>query len=135
MSPRNSSPLSLALLALLTSAVVVMSRGNDYFSLWDSMVGLIIVLVAAAYRQEISTDPIYYRLAFSLIVGAGLLFIVGPFVESAIYYADPVINYNGPLLLTPDKLEYDLVFVGIWAFFAVLVFIILPHLKDLEDDE
>lgn len=120
------SPGSLALLALLTSAVVVMTRGSDYFNLWDSMIGLIIVSVAGAYKHEIGSDR-PYRVAFSLIVGAGLMLIVGPLAESALYHLLPVIEYDGPLLQTPGKMIYDAVFVGLWALFAVAVYAALPR--------
>ncbi len=115
--PRNS----LALLALLTSAVVVTTRGSDFFNLWDAMIGLIIVAVASAYRHEVGIDRAY-RTAFSLIVGAGLMLIAGPLVESVLYAFYPVIDYDGPLLQTPGKMIYDGVFVGMWAGFAVLVY-------------
>jgi hypothetical protein len=126
MKTGTGSPLSLALLALMTSGVVVMTRGNDYFSLWDSVVGVIMLSVAAAYRHEVGIDP-YYRLAFSLIVGAGLMFVVGPFLESAIYYVHPDIAYEGPLLQTPGKLGYDGVFVAVWLSFAALVYFTLAR--------
>jgi hypothetical protein len=122
MPPRNS----LALLALLTGAVVSTTRGSDYFNLWDSMIGFIIVTVAGAYKHEIGVDRAY-RTAFSLIVGAGLMLIVGPLVESGLYYVFPVIDYDGPLLQTPGKILYDGVFVGLWAVFAVLVYSILTR--------
>lgn len=121
MNKSQGSPISLALLALMTSGVVVMSRGNDYFSLWDSVIGTIMLIVAAAYKHEVGIDP-YYRLAFSLIVGASLMFVVGPFVESAFYYFYPSVEYEGPLLLTPGKLAYDGVFVGLWLLFAALAY-------------
>ena len=120
MPQRNS----LALLALLISAVVVTTRGSDYFNLWDSMIGFIIVTVAGAYKHEIGVDRAY-RTAFSLIVGAGLMLIVGPLVESGLYYVFPVIDYDGPLLQTPGKILYDGVFVGLWAVFAALVYTVL----------
>ena len=120
LPPRNS----LALLALLTGAVVSTTRGSDYFNLWDSMIGFIIVTVAGAYKHEIGVDRAY-RAAFSLIVGAGFMLIVGPLAESALYSAYPVIDYDGPLLQTPGKLIYDGVFVGMWALFAALVYTLL----------
>jgi hypothetical protein len=120
------APGSLALLALLTSAVVVMTRGSDYFNLWDSMIGLIIVLVAAAYKHEVGVDRVY-RAAFSLIVGAGLMLIVGPLAESVLYHVQPVIEYDGPLLQTPDKMMYDAVFVGVWGVFAATVYVMLAR--------
>lgn len=61
---------SLALLALLTSAVVATTRGNDYFSLWDAMIGLIVVTVAAAYKHELGPDRTY-RAAFSPMSAPG----------------------------------------------------------------
>ena len=115
---------SLALLALLTSAVVSTTRGSDYFNLWDSMIGFIIVTVAGAYKHEIGVDRAY-RTAFALIVGAGFMLIVGPLVESVLYYAYPVIDYDGPLLQTPGKVLYDGVFVGLWAVFAAIVYTVL----------
>jgi hypothetical protein len=123
--PRNS----LALLALLTSAVVVTTRGSDYFNLWDSMIGLIIVTVASAYRHEVGVDRAY-RTAFSLIVGAGLMLIVGPLVESVLYLLYPIIDYDGPLLHTPGKIIYDSVFVGLWAVLAFLVYTMLARRQE-----
>lgn len=123
--PRNS----LALLALLTSAVVVTTRGSDFFNLWDSMIGLIIVIVATTYRHEVGIDRAY-RAAFSLIVGAGLMLIVGPLVESALYYSYPTIEYDGPLLHTPGKMIYDGVFVGLWAVFAIVVYAVFAHRQE-----
>lgn len=49
------------------------------------------------------------------------MFIVGPFVESALYLMKPALSYEGPLLQTPDKPIYDGVFVGLWLVFALLV--------------
>jgi hypothetical protein len=115
---------SLALLALLTSAVVAVTRGSDFFSLWDSMLGLIIVLVAAAYRHEVGPDRTY-RAAFALIVGTGMMFIVGPFLESAIYAVKGTLRYDGPFLQTPDKMIYDGIFVGVWALFAFVIYLLL----------
>ena len=123
--PRNS----LALLALLTSAVVVTTRGSDYFNLWDSMIGLIIVTVASAYRHEVGVDRAY-RTAFALIVGAGLMLIVGPVVESVLYLLYPTINSDGPLLHTPGTMIYDSVFVGLWAVLAFLVYTMLARRQD-----
>jgi hypothetical protein len=122
-------PNSLALLALLTSAVVVTTRGSDFFNLWDSMIGLIIITVASAYRHEVGVERAY-RAAFSLIVGAGLMLIVGPLVESALYYEYPIIEYDGPLLHTPGKMIYDGVFVGLWAVFAMIVYTVLAHRQE-----
>jgi Mn2+/Fe2+ NRAMP family transporter len=48
----NGAPMSLALLALLTSAVVVMMRGNEFFTLWDSVIGLIVLSVAVLFTIE-----------------------------------------------------------------------------------
>jgi hypothetical protein len=115
---------SLALLALLTSAVITVTRGSDFFSLWDSMLGLIIVLVAAAYRHEVGTERTY-RAAFALIVGTGMMFIVGPFLESAIYAVKGTLQYDGPFLQTPDKMIYDGIFVGMWGVFAFVIYLLL----------
>lgn len=122
MSQERPQRQSLALLALLTSAVVTVTGGNEFFSLWDSMLGLIIVLVAAAYRHEVGPDRIY-RAAFALIVGTGMMFIVGPFLESAIYAVKGTLQYDGPFLETPDKMIYDGIFVGVWGLFAFVIYL------------
>ena len=69
--------VALALLAVLVGAIVQVAQGPDPFTLWQSMVGLIMVLTAHAYDREIATGWSSEAIAFAMIVAAGIVFVFG----------------------------------------------------------
>jgi hypothetical protein len=71
----------LALLAVLVGAIVQVTQGPDPFTLWQSMVGLIMVLTARAYDKDIATGWSSEAIAFAMIVAAGIVFVLGFFLD------------------------------------------------------
>lgn len=69
--------VALALLAVLVGAIVQVTQGPDPFTLWQSMVGLIMILTAHAYDKEIATGWSSEAIAFAMIVAAGMVFVLG----------------------------------------------------------
>jgi hypothetical protein len=56
-----------------------------------------------------------------------MMFIVAPFLESAIYAVKGSLQYDGPLLQTPDKMFYDGMFIGTWGLFAFIIYLVLSR--------
>jgi len=82
--------VALALLAVLVGAIVQVTQGDDPFTLWQSMVGLIMILTAHAYDKEIATRWSSEAIAFAMIVAAGIVFVLGVFLDRVFLWSGVV---------------------------------------------
>ena len=80
-SQRRSS--ALALLAVLVGAIVQITSNSGPFTLWQSIVGLIMICTAFAYDRDIG-DTLFERLSFSLILAGGFVFLLGFWIDRAL---------------------------------------------------
>src|SRR5262245_414462 len=76
--------VALALLAVLVGAIVQVTQGTEPFSLWQSMVGLLMIVTAHAYDKEIAAHWSAEAVAFAMIVAAGIVFATGFLVDKAL---------------------------------------------------
>ena len=66
----------LALLAVLVGAIVQITQSEGPFTSWQTMVGLIMIFVSMAYREEINKDS-FEGFSYALVIGAGVVFVLG----------------------------------------------------------
>jgi hypothetical protein len=128
--------IALALLAVLVGAIVQVTQGNDPFSLWQSMVGLIMILTANAYDKDIDAGWSSESVAFAMIVAAGFVFVLG-FLLDRIFLWVGVVQWGDATrekLVSPPgyirlNLHDDLYFI-IWLLLTAAVFWV-RHKRDV----
>jgi hypothetical protein len=87
----------LALLAVLVGAVVNVAQATGTFTPWESIVGLIMLFTARAFGDNISSGRTYESIAFSMIMGAAILFCIGFLVDQFLLYLEILkINPSDP---------------------------------------
>lgn len=86
---QQSRSLALALLAVLVGAIVQIISNSGPFTLWQSMVGLIMVCTAFAYFRDVGF-AFFERLAHSLILAGGSVFMFGYWIDRAVTQAGVV---------------------------------------------
>jgi hypothetical protein len=118
--------IALALLAVLTGAIVQVTQSDTPFSPWQSIVGLIMVASAQAYGKQISRGWNAEAIAFAMIFAAGIVFSLGFVLEQALpkvglSWSDPAHGEKPKPGFLSKNLEDDVYFV-IWTFLTVLIF-------------
>jgi hypothetical protein len=120
--------VALALLAVLVGAIVQVTQGKDPFTLWQSMVGSIMILTAHAYDKEIATRWGSEAIAFAMIVAAGIVFVLGVFLDR-IFLWSGIVHWGDAnrekLISLPGYISFnlhdDLYFI-LWLLLTAAVF-------------
>jgi hypothetical protein len=125
--PRRQS-IALALLAVLTGAIVQVTQSEIPFSPWQTIVGLIMVASAQAYGKQISRGWDAEALAFAMIFAAGIVFSLGFVLEQALpgiglSWTEPSGDGKPKPGFLSRNLEDDIYF-AIWACLTVIVFFV-----------
>lgn len=119
--------IALALLAVLTGAVVQVASTEQPFSPWHTIVGLIMVASAEAYGSQISKGLKWEAAAFAMILAAGIVFSLGfvldqAFAKIGLSWGDPLSGKPNPGFLS-QHLEDDVYFT-IWAVLSILILLV-----------
>lgn len=120
--------VALALLAVLVGAIVQVSSGSGPFTLWHTMVGLIMLLTALAYDKEIDAGVSAEATAFAMIIAAGIVFIFG-FLLDRLFLRWGVVSWQGgardELVSVPGFVSFylhDDLYLAIWLAVAAGTF-------------
>ncbi|WEZ82788.1 hypothetical protein P6U16_17550 [Rhizobium sp. 32-5/1] len=81
----NNDDLSLAVIGLLTAAIVSIFMAEGNFTLFVAPLGLVLFLIAQSFAPRLSFDR-YGFVAFILIQGASILCVLGYFVRLLNFY-------------------------------------------------
>ncbi len=120
--------VALALLAVLVGAIVQVTQGTGPFTLWQSMVGLIMILTAHAYDKEIATGWSSEAIAFAMIVSAGMVFVLGVFMDRIFLWSGVVQwgdAHREKLVSMPGFISFSLhddIYFIIWVLLTTAVF-------------
>jgi hypothetical protein len=126
--------IALALLAVLTGAIVQITSTDQPFTPWQTIVGLIMVASAQAYGAQISRGYNAEAIAYAMIFAAGIVFSLGfvldqAFAKIGVTWIDPASSNARPGFLS-QHLEDDVYFV-IWIGLSVLVLLLRSRNKSL----
>src|SRR5262245_3620514 len=117
---------ALALLAIAVGATVQLTATSGPFSLWSTMVGLLLLSAIVAYRDEIGFGA-WTELAFSLITGYVLLYVFGFLIDNYVVPSKKA-DLTCPLLerVTVEEVEKciidkrDIIMFCSWIVLSVL---------------
>ena len=124
--------IALALLAVLTGAIVQVTQSETPFTPWQSIVGLIMVASAQAYGKQISRGWNAEALAFAMIFAAGIVFSLGFALEQllpkfGLSWTDPPVDGKPKPGFLSKHLEDDVYFL-IWGFLTIVIFCVRRYL-------
>jgi hypothetical protein len=107
--------LALALLAIPASVIVTVAEASGQFGPWEIPIGLLILLVTLSYEESIPENFLGSG-AFSIMCGAGVLFVTGVFIDA--WIGD--LSHASARMTAGTR---NWLMVGAWLAFSCLIFL------------
>jgi hypothetical protein len=110
---------ALGLLSILVAAAVSWQAAPGYYSTWDIIIGIVILLVGHAFGRSF-VGPTAEQRAFCAIYAFGWLNLSGPFFDAIFlrfkFYTE------APYPFLPDQEYRDFMLFGWWVALAVFLY-------------
>lgn len=112
---------TLPLLALAVAAIVTIIMTEGQFTLWESMIGLILISIEVGESGK-DFPGFWHEAAFSGIIGLSVLITLGFAIDRLFFEWQEIEDQEYPLCTTGRKRE--ITFFVIWAVLTVASFLV-----------